>query len=61
MELTERLGKSKGKFEELNKRLNAIKNEEQEILKELLRVDGECRVIEEMIEDLKLKKGNQDE
>jgi hypothetical protein len=53
MELEERLEKSKVKFEELNKRLQTIKNEEQEVIKEMLRVEGEYRIVEEMIKDTK--------
>ena len=51
MELTERLEKSKGKMAELQQKLQGNEQEKQELIKELFRVDGECRVIEEMIKE----------
>jgi len=50
MDIKERLAKSEAKLRELIERSNSLDSEKQEVLQEALRMDGECRVLRELME-----------
>lgn len=48
MDIKERLAHSQAKMNDMQQRLNAIEQEKQELLQEILRLDGECRLLNEL-------------
>lgn len=48
MNIKERLAQSEFKLQETQVKLQELEQTKQELLQELLRLDGECRVLKEM-------------
>ncbi len=47
------LAQSESKLQETQVKLQQLEQTKQELLQELLRLDGECRVLKELVEDKK--------
>jgi len=60
MEIKEQLADAKKRQQEVVAQINAIKQQEQALLQEALRIDGELRLLQRMIQEESKDESNRD-